>query len=49
MKTLIATLALFTTAAAFAGAPKAVNDLPAALAKAKSEGKMLFVQMGREN
>ncbi|MDB6075333.1 MAG: Thioredoxin-related protein [Verrucomicrobiaceae bacterium] len=49
MKTIIAALALFITGAAMAGGPKPVTDLNAALAKAKAEGKMLFVQMGREN
>lgn len=49
MKAIIAaTASLFLTCAAMAGAPKAVTDLPAALAQAKAEGKMLFVQMGRE-
>lgn len=50
MKTIVATLTLFIAGsiAAVAGTPKAVTDLPTALEKAKAEGKMLFVQMGRE-
>lgn len=47
MKTFIAALALLVALPAFAG-QKPLTDLNAALAKAKAENKMLFVQMGRE-
>ena len=50
MKHLVTLLAvIITNSVAFAGGPEAVKDLKEALAKAKSENKMLFVQMGREN
>ena len=49
MKSIITALSLLVATSAFAGGPKPLTDLPAALAKAKAEGKMLFVQMGREN
>jgi Thioredoxin-like len=50
MKTLrtLLLLVLVPATAALAGGPKPVNDLAAALEKAKTEGKMLFVQIGRE-
>lgn len=48
MKAFAAALALLLALPAFAG-QKPVTDLTAALAKAKAENKMLFVQMGREN
>lgn len=48
MKAFATALALLFALPAFAG-QKPVTDLTAALAKAKAENKMLFVQMGREN
>jgi len=44
----ILTSVLLAVSGGFAKGPEAVNDLDAALAKAKAEHKMLFVQYGRE-
>ena len=49
MKTLLASLAMLFATAAFAGGPAKITDLKAALKVAQSQGKLLFVQMGREN
>ena len=48
MKTLLASLALLFATAAFAGGPAKVTDLKSAMETAQGQGKMLFVQMGRE-
>jgi len=48
MKTLLASLALLFVTTAFAGGPAQVTDLKAALKTAQKEGKLLFVQLGRE-
>jgi thioredoxin-related protein len=45
----LTTLFAAFAAAAFAGGPDAVTDVNAALEKAKTENKMLFLQYGREN
>ncbi|MBM3890565.1 MAG: hypothetical protein FJ388_15745 [Verrucomicrobia bacterium] len=45
---IIATLAVCAVAVTFAKGPEAQTDLKAALEKAKKEGKLLFVQYGRE-
>ena len=49
MKHLISLWLVFFASVAFADGPAAVEDLTAAMRKAKAEGKMLFVQSGREN
>lgn len=49
MKTLLLSALSLLTVIAFAGSPKAVTDLQTALDQARTEGKLLFVQMGREN
>jgi hypothetical protein len=48
MKTLFASLALLFATTAFADGPAKVTDLKAALKTAQKEGKLLFVQLGRE-
>jgi thioredoxin-like negative regulator of GroEL len=48
MKTLLASLAMLFATAAFAGGPAKITDLKSALETAQGQGKMLFVQMGRE-
>ena len=42
-------LLTIATGVAYAKAPQAINDLQTALETAKSEGKLLFIQYGREN
>ena len=42
-------LLTIATGVAYAKAPQAINDLQTALDTAKSEGKLLFIQYGREN
>ena len=49
MKRLTSLSLLLFTSFALADGPAAVTDLTAAMKKAKAEGKMLFVQSGREN
>lgn len=49
MKLLVSLGAVLFAALAFADAPVAVTTLTAAMRKAKVEGKLLFVQSGREN
>lgn len=39
---------IFTLASAIAGGPEKITDLTTALAQAKEQGKMLFVQYGRD-
>lgn len=46
---IITTMAVLGIAVTLAKGPEAETNLNAALAKAKKEGKMLFVQFGREN
>jgi thioredoxin-related protein len=48
MKTLLASLALLVATTVLADGPAKITDLKAALKTAQSEGKMLFVQLGRE-
>jgi hypothetical protein len=48
MKTLLASLALLVATAAFAGTPAKITSLKTALKTARTQGKFLFVQMGRE-
>ncbi len=48
MKTLLTTLAMLFATAAFAGGPAKTTDLKSALETAQGQGKMLFVQYGRE-
>ena len=48
MKSLFASLALLFAATAFAGGPAKITNLKDALKTAQSEGKLLFVQLGRE-
>jgi|JI10StandDraft_1071094.scaffolds.fasta_scaffold42091_2 thioredoxin-related protein len=43
-----AAFCFFTLASAFAGGPEKITDLSKALAQAKEQGKMLFVQLGRD-
>ena len=48
MKTLLASFALMFATAVFAGGPAKITDLKSALETAQGQGKMLFVQYGRE-
>lgn len=49
MKSLLTALALFVAATAFAGPPAGITSLKAAIKAARTQGKFLFVQLGREN
>lgn len=51
MKSLLTSVALLlaTGLHAFAGGPAKITNLDAALAKAKAENKLLFLEMGRED
>ena len=49
MKSLLASLVMLFATAAFAGGPAKITDLQTAMKTAQSQGKLLFVQMGREN
>ncbi len=48
MKTLLASLFILLASTAFAGGTVKVTDLQAALNSARSQGKLLFVQYGRD-
>ncbi|MBL9132804.1 MAG: hypothetical protein JNG86_16470 [Verrucomicrobiaceae bacterium] len=48
MKRLLTVLAVLLTTAALAGGPDKITDLKTALETAQGQGKMLFVQYGRE-
>ncbi|MDZ4406279.1 thioredoxin fold domain-containing protein [Prosthecobacter sp.] len=48
MKTLLASFALLLASAALAGGPDKITNLKSALETAQGQGKMLFVQYGRE-
>jgi hypothetical protein len=49
MKSFFTAVFLLAASAVFAAGPEPLTKLESALAKAKAEGKILFVQMGREN
>jgi hypothetical protein len=49
MKSFFTAVFLLAASAVFAAGPEPLTNLESALAKAKAEGKILFVQMGREN
>jgi hypothetical protein len=48
MKTLLASLAMLFATTVLADGPAKITDLKAALKTAQREGKLLFVQLGRE-
>ncbi len=48
MKTLLTSFAMLFATAALAGGPNKITDLKSALETAQGQGKMLFVQYGRE-
>lgn len=49
MKSLLASLLVLCAATAFAGPPAGITSLKAAIKAARTQGKFLFVQLGREN
>ncbi len=49
MKTLLAILAMLCATTVLADVPAKITDLKAAMKAAKSQGKLLFIQLGRES